>query len=134
MNLEKIFKINIIIQALMFLMIILWGAYVQNTNQEYEINNAFFDLGGILFSIFSILYLMSLLLLYRFVNLGKKLFLPLVILFIILGFLTESINPSQFDKDLVYLIVFFLISPIYFVSQGIIFSLIFFTKIKEKFI
>ena len=134
MNLKKTLKTNIIIQVSMFLIIIIWGAYIQTSNQESEINGTFFDIGGILFSIFSILYLVSLLLIYKFANLGKKLFLPLVTLFIILGFLTEFFNPSQFNKDLLYLIVFYIISPIFFVSQGVIISLIFFSKIKEEFI
>ena len=133
MNLEKNLKKNIILQLFMFLIIIIWGGYVQSTNAENEINNVFINIGGIFFAIFSVLYFISLFLLYKFINLGKKLFLPLVTLFIILGFLNEFLNPSEFNKDIFYLIVFFLISPIFFISQGIIIYLIYFSEIKNKF-
>ena len=133
MNLEKNLKKNIILQLFMFLIIIIWGGYVQSTNAENEINNVFINIGGIFFAIFSVLYFISLFLLYKFINLGKKLFLPLVTLFIILGFLNELLNPSEFNKDIFYLIVFFLISPIFFISQGIIIYLIYFSEIKNKF-
>ena len=60
-------------------------------------------------------------------------FVPAVGFFIVLGFLTELLNPSQFPKDMFYLFTFYIISPIFFIGQGVIISMIYFTEINNKF-
>ena len=133
MNLETIFKLNILAQTFMFVLIISWGGYVQYSNLDNITGGAVTDIGGFLFLIFSISYFFCLYSLYKLKYIGLKLFLPLVGIFIVLGFATEFINPFQFSKDLFYLLIFYIISPVFFVSQGVLISLLYFTEIKNKF-
>ena len=70
---------------------------------------------------------------HKFNNFGKISFLPLIALFIILGFVTEIINPLQITKDLFYIIVFYLVSPILFIMQGVVLSMLFSKEIINYF-
>jgi hypothetical protein len=63
----------------------------------------------------------------------KKLFAPLVALFVVLGFATEVLNPMQIDKNLFYLVIFYIVSPIFFIAQGLVIGMIYFSSINEKF-
>ena len=133
MNLELIFKRTIIIKTVALVLIVFWGAYVQSYNSNNITSNVITDVGGLSFLLFSILYFFTLYFLYMFNFIGKRLFVPLVGCFIILGFLTEFLNPNQFSKDILYFLIFYIISPIFFIGQGVIISLIYFTDIKNKF-
>ena len=134
MNLETIFFRLLFIKTFLFVVIICWGGYVQYITSVSPTSNTIMDIGGIVFSLFSIIYFYAIYCLYRFQYLGKLLFLPLVLIFVILGFLTEFFNPSQFSIDLFYLIVFYVISPLFFVGQGAVLSLMYFTNLKDKFL
>ena len=82
---EKYFKNIILYKSILLILIIIWGGTVQISNAESSDRNNLTDLGGILFSIFSVLYLVTSYQLYNFKVLGKKLFAPLVATFIVLG-------------------------------------------------
>ena len=120
-------------KSILLILIIIWGGTVQISNAESSDRNNLTDLGGILFSIFSVLYLVTSYQLYNFKVLGKKLFAPLVATFIVLGFATETMNPIQIDKNLFYLVIFYIVSPIFFIAQGLVIGMIYFSSIKEKF-
>ena len=130
---EKYFKNIILYKSILLILIIIWGGTVQISNAESSDRNNLTDLGGILFSIFSVLYLITCYQLYNFKVIGKKLFAPLVAAFIVLGFATETINPMQIDKNLFYLIIFYIVSPIFFIAQGLVMGMIYFSSINEKF-
>ncbi len=130
---EKYFKNIILYKSILLILIIIWGGTVQISNAESSDKNNFTDLGGILFSIFSVLYLITCYQLYNFKVLGKKLFAPLVAAFIVLGFATETMNPMQIDKNLFYLVIFYIVSPIFFIAQGLVMGMIYFSNINENF-
>ena len=132
MDVERIYRRMLILKTAMFIIIVSWGAYVQYSSIEKFNDYLFTDFGGPLFSIFTVLYIATSYFLYKFRALGKSLFLPMIIAFIVLGFLTELINPSQFSKDIFYVFVFYIASPVFFVGQGAIFSLLYFTDIRNK--
>ena len=130
---ERYFKNIILLKVAFLFLIITWGGTIQVSNAENSLRNNLTDVGGVLFTIFSVLYLFACYQLYKFNTLGKKLLAPLVLIFIILGFLTELMNPMQIDKDLFFLIIFYVVSPMFFVAQGLIIGMIYFSSIKEKF-
>jgi hypothetical protein len=130
---EKYFKNIILYKSILLILIIIWGGTVQISNAENSDKNNLTDLGGILFSIFALLYLVTCYQLYNFKVLGKKLFAPLVALFVVLGFATEVLNPMQIDKNLFYLVIFYIVSPIFFIAQGLVIGMIYFSSINEKF-
>ena len=130
---EKYFKNIILYKSILLILIIIWGGTVQISSAESSDRNNLTDLGGILFSIFSVLYLITCYQLYNFKVIGKKLFAPLVATFIVLGFATETINPMQIDKNLFYLVIFYIVSPIFFIAQGLVMGMIYLSSINEKF-
>ena len=130
---EKYFKNIILYKSILLILIIIWGGTVQISNAESSDRNNLTDLGGILFSIFSVLYLITCYQLYKFKVLGKKLFAPLVATFIILGFATEVVNPMQIDKNLFYLVIFYIVSPIFFIAQGLVIGMVYFSSISKQF-
>jgi hypothetical protein len=131
---ESTFKNIILLKVALLILIIIWGGTIQISNSESSIRNNLTDLGGILFTLFSVLYLITCYQLYRFKTLGKKLLVSLVLIFIILGFVTELMNPMQIDKDLFFLFIFYIVSPMFFVTQGLVIGMIYFSGIKEKFV
>ena len=131
---ESTFKNIILLKVALLILIIIWGGTIQISNSESSIRNNLTDLGGILFTLFSVLYLITCYQLYKFKTLGKKLLVSLVLIFIILGFVTELINPMQIDKDLFFLFIFYIVSPMFFVTQGLVIGMIYFSGIKEKFV
>ena len=131
---ESTFKNIILLKVALLILIIIWGGTIQISNSESSIRNNLTDLGGILFTLFSVLYLITCYQLYKFKTLGKKLLVFLVLIFIILGFVTELMNPMQIDKDLFFLFIFYIVSPMFFVTQGLVIGMIYFSGIKEKFV
>ena len=97
---ESTFKNIILLKVGLLILIIIWGGAIQLSNSESSVRNNLTDLGGILFTLYSVLYLITCYQLYKFKTLGKKLLVSLVLIFIILGFVTELMNPMQIDKDL----------------------------------
>jgi hypothetical protein len=133
MNLESYFKRIIIYKSLMLVLIIIWGGMVQMSNTSINESNNITGLGGLLFAVFSVAYFFVSYQLYKFKPLGKRLFTPLVLLFIVLGFLSEFINPMEVDKNLYYLFVFYIVSPIFFVAQGVLVGMLYFSRLQPKF-
>ncbi len=131
---ESTFKNIILLKVGLLILIIIWGGTIQFSNSESSVSNNLTDLGGILFTVFSVLYLITCYQLYKFKTLGKKLLVSLVLIFIILGFVTELMNPMQIDKDLFFLFIFYIVSPMFFVTQGLVIGMIYFSSIKEKFV
>lgn len=131
---ESTFKNIILLKVGLLILIIIWGGAIQLSNSESSVRNNLTDLGGILFTLFSVLYLITCYQLYKFKTLGKKLLVSLVLIFIILGFVTELMNPMQIDKDLFFLFIFYIVSPMFFVTQGLVIGMIYFSSIKEKFV
>ena len=130
---ESTFKNIILLKVGLLILIIIWGGTIQLSNSESSVRNNLTDLGGILFTLYSVLYLITCYQLYKFKTLGKKLLVSLVLIFIILGFVTELMNPMQIDKGLFFLFIFYIVSPMFFVTQGLVIGIIYFSSIKEKF-
>ena len=118
--------------AVVLLLIIVWGGYQTTTNTNQATASAI-DIGGLVFMLFSVAYFVNSYLLYQFKPLGKITYLPLVISFIVIGFLGELISPMEVNKDLFYLVIFYIVSPIFFIAQGVILGLIYFSSIEETF-
>ena len=59
--------------------------------------------------------------------------MPLVLLFIILGFLSEIVNPMAVSKNLFYLFIFYIVSPLFFVVQGTVGAMLYFSDIRQRF-
>ena len=91
------------------------------------------DIGNALFIVFSILYLLNSFLLIKLKRLGRLTYLPMVLLFVFLGFLSEILNPMQIKQDYFFLVVFYIISPLFFIMQGVVLSMLNSNSVKEFF-
>jgi len=130
---ETYFKQLIIINVVLFVLIIIWGGTVQmNDGNNSEVNN-FSTIRNFLFALFSLSYFFASYKIYKFKNVGKKLFVPLVLTFIILGFLGEFLYSLEINQDLFYLIIFYIVSPLFFVVQGIVAGMLYFSEISNNF-
>ena len=130
---KKYFKNIILCKSILLILIIIWGGTVQISNAENIGRNSLTDLGGVLFSVFSVLYLMTCYQLYNFKVVSKKVFPLLVALFLVLGFVTEVVNPMQIDKNLFCLVIFYIVSPIFFIAQGLVIGMVYFSSISQQF-
>lgn len=130
---DDIFKRLIVYKVLMLVLIIIWGGSVQMSNVDNSDSNNLTDLGGVFFFTFSVVYFIVCYQLYSFKPVGKRLFMPLVLLFIILGFLSEIVNPMAVSKNLFYLFVFYIVSPLFFVVQGTVGAMLYFSDICQRF-
>ena len=130
---DDIFKRLIVYKVLMLLLIIIWGGSVQMSNVDNSDSNNLTDLGGVFFFTFSVVYFIVCYQLYSFKPVGKRLFMPLVLLFIILGFLSEIVNPMAVSKNLFYLFIFYIVSPLFFVVQGTVGAMLYFSDIRQRF-
>ena len=130
---DDIFKRLIVYKVLMLVLIIIWGGSVQMINVDNSDSNNLTDLGGVFFFTFSVVYFIVCYQLYSFKPVGKRLFMPLVLLFIILGFLSEIVNPMAVSKNLFYLFIFYIVSPLFFVVQGTVGAMLYFSDICQRF-
>ena len=130
---DDIFKRLIVYKALMLVLIIIWGGSVQMSNVDNSDSNNLTDLGGVFFFTFSVVYFIVCYQLYSFKPVGKRLFTPLVLLFIILGFLSEIVNPMAVSKNLFYLFIFYIVSPLFFVVQGTVGAMLYFSDVRQRF-
>ena len=130
---DDIFKRLIIYKVLMLVLIIIWCGSVQMSNVDNSDSNNLTDLGGVFFFTFSVVYFIVCYQLYSFKPVGKRLFMPLVLLFIILGFLSEIVNPMAVSKNLFYLFIFYIVSPLFFVVQGTVGAMLYFSDIRQRF-
>ena len=133
MDLKKKFHKILIFKAILFFLIVIWGGYNQIVTSNIDSDFSFLDIGGLGFLIFSIFYLWSCYSLYKLKKNSRVFFLSLVFLFVIFGFLAELIKPMQINHDFFYIFVFYIVSPLFFILQGIILTLIYFTDLKFNF-
>ena len=129
---NNILRKIVVSNAVVLLLIIVWGGYQTTTNTDQTPASAT-NIGGLVFMLFSVAYFVNSYLLYQFKPLGKISYLPLVISFIVIGFLGELYSPMEVNKDLFYLFIFYIVSPIFFIAQGVILGLIYFTSLGETF-
>ena len=116
---NSFFKNAVLLKSLLFLIIIFWGGY-NSINVGTSSDGEFVtDFGNALFVVFSILYLLNSFFLIKFNRIGRLTYLPMVLLFVFLGFLSEILNPMQIKQDYFFLVVFYIISPLFFIMQGI---------------
>ena len=134
MDLKKNFHKILIFKAMLFFLIVIWGGYNQIVTSNIDNDLSFLDIGGLGFLIFSIFYLWSCYYLYILKKNSRVLFLSLVFLFVVFGFLAELIKPMQINHDFFYIFVFYIVSPLFFILQGIILTLIYFTDLKFNFV
>ena len=130
---DDIFKRLIVYKVLMLVLIIIWGGSVQMSIVDNSDSNNLTDLGGVFFFTFSVVYFIVCYQLYSFKPVGKRLFMPLVLLFIILGFLSEIVNPMAVSKNRFYLFIFYIVSPLFFVVQGTVGAMLYFSDIRQRF-
>ena len=130
---ETSFKKLILVKSFLFLLIVFWGGYNSAmVNTASSIDNLT-DIGNVLFLIFSILYMLNAFFLTRLKTLGRLTYLPLVILFIFLGFISELSNPMQIKNDYFYLFIFYVVSPLFFIMQGFVLCMLMSKGFREVF-
>ena len=130
---ENDFQKVVLVKSLLFVLILFWGGYnstVMNTSGSREY---FTDVGNVLFLFFSIFYMFNAFLLIKHKNLGRLTYLPLALLFVFLGFISELLNPMQIKQDYFYLFTFYIISPLFFIMQGVVLAMLMSKSVQEKF-
>ena len=123
----------VLVKSLLFLLIVLWGGYNSTLVNTKGSTEYFTDVGNILFLVFSIIYIFNAFFLIKFKNLGRLTYLPLVLLFVFLGFISELFNPMQIKQDYFYLFTFYIISPLFFIMQGVVFTMLMSKSVQENF-
>ena len=130
---NSFFKNAVLLKSLLFLIIIFWGGY-NSINVGISSDSEFVtDIGNAVFIVFSILYLLNSFFLIKFNRIGRLTYLPMVLLFVFLGFLSEILNPMQIKQDYFFLVVFYIISPLFFIMQGMVLSMLTSKSVKEFF-
>ena len=130
---ENDFKKAVLVKSFLFLLIVFWGGYnstVTNTNGSTKY---FTDIGNVLFLVFSIIYMLNTFYLIKFKNFGRMTYLPLVLLFVFLGFISELFNPMQIKQDYFYIFTFYIISPLFFIMQGVVLTMLMSKSVQENF-
>ena len=130
---ETYLKTVVLVKSFLFLLIVFWGGYnsvMVTTNPSRE---NFTDIGSVLFLIFSIFYMLNAFFLIRLKTLGRLTYLPLVIIFIFLGFISELFNPMQIKNDYFYLFIFYIVSPLFFIMQGFVLCMLMSKSGREVF-
>ena len=123
----------VLVKSLLFLIIVLWGGYNSTLVNTKGSTEYFTDVGNILFFIFSVIYMFNSFFLIKLKNLGRLTYLPLVLLFVFLGFISELFNPMQIKQDYFYLFTFYIISPLFFIMQGVVLTMLMSKSVQEKF-
>ena len=127
------FKKVVLVKSLLFSLIVFWGGYnsiVMNTNGSIDYLT---DVGNALFLFFSIIYLFNAFFLIKLKDLGRLTYLPLVLLFVFLGFISELFNPMQIKQDYFYIFTFYIISPLFFIMQGVVLTMLMSKSFQENF-
>ena len=130
---NKVYKRAILVKSFLFLLIVLWGGYNSTIVSAKRSTEYFTDVGNILFLFFSIIYMFNAFFLIKLKNLGRLTYLPLVLLFVFLGFISELFNPMQIKQDYFYLFIFYIISPLFFIMQGIVLTMLMSKNVQENF-
>ena len=127
------FKKAVFVKSLLFLLIVFWGGY-NSTVMDTSGNRQYYtDVGNVLFFFFSIIYMLNAFFLIKLKNFGRLTYLPLVLLFVFLGFLSELLNPMQIKQDYFYLFIFYIISPLFFIMQGVVLTMLMSKSVQENF-
>ena len=127
------FKNAVLVKAILFLMIVCWGGYNATVMSPNGSRAYFTDVGNILFLIFSIVYLSNAFFLLKLKSLGRLTYLPLILLFVFLGFISELFNPMQIKQDYFYIFTFYIISPLFFIMQGVVLTMMMSKSVQENF-
>ncbi len=127
------FKKAVFVKSLLFLLIVFWGGYNSTVMDTSGSRQYYTDVGNVLFLFFSIIYMLNAFFLIKLKNLGRLTYLPLVLLFVFLGFLSELLNPMQIKQDYFYLFIFYIISPLFFIMQGIVLTMLMSKSVQENF-
>ena len=127
------FKKVVFVKSLLFLLIVFWGGYNSTVMDTSGSTQYYTDVGNVLFFFFSIIYILNAFFLIKLKNFGRLTYLPLVLLFVFLGFLSELLNPMQIKQDYFYLFIFYIISPLFFILQGIVLSMLMSKSVQENF-
>ena len=127
------FKKAVFVKSLLFLLIVFWGGYNSTVMDTSGSRQYYTDVGNVLFLFFSIIYLLNAFFLIKLKNFGRLTYLPLVLLFVFLGFLSELLNPMQIKQDYFYLFIFYIISPLFFIMQGVVLALLMSKSVQEHF-
>mgnify|MGYP003325539735 CR=1 FL=1 len=130
---QNAFTKAVLVKSFLFLLIVLWGGYNSSLVGTKGSAEYFTDVGNILFLFFSIIYMFNAFFLIKLKNLGRLTYLPLVLLFVFLGFLSELLNPMQIKHDYFYLFIFYIISPLFFIMQGVIVTMLMSKSVEENF-
>ena len=128
---ETSFKKAVLAKSFLFLLIVFWGGYNSAMVNTASSSENVTDIGNVLFLIFSILYMLNAFFLIRLKPLGRLTYLPLVILFIFLGFISELFNPMQIKNDYFYLFIFYIVSPLFFIMQGFVLCILMSKNVRE---
>ena len=123
----------VLVKSLLFLLIVLWGGYNSTLVSTKNNTEYFTDVGNILFLVFSIIYMFNAFFLIKLRNLGRLTYLPLVLLFVFLGFISELFNPMQIKQDYFYIFTFYIISPLFFIMQGVVLTMLMSKSVQENF-
>ena len=127
------FKKAVLVKSLLFLLIVLWGGYNSTVINTTGSSEYLTDVGNVLFLVFAIIYMFNAFFLMKLKNLGRLTYLPLVLLFVFLGFISELFNPMQIKQDYFYLFIFYIISPLFFIMQGIVLTMLMSKGVQEYF-
>lgn len=123
----------VLVKSLLFLLIVLWGGYNSTLVSTKGSAEYFTDVGNILFFVFTIIYMFNAFFLTKLKKLARLTYLPLVLLFVFLGFISELFNPMQIKQDYFYLFIFYIISPLFFIMQGMVLSMLMSKSVQENF-
>ena len=127
------FKKVVFVKSFLFLLIVFWGGYNSSVTDTSGSRQYYTDVGNVLFFFFSIIYMLNAFFLIKLKNLGRLTYLPLVILFVFLGFISELFNPMQIKQDYFYLFTFYIISPLFFIMQGVVLTMLMSKSVQENF-
>ena len=123
----------VLVKSLLFLLIVLWGGYNSTLVNTKGSTEYFTDVGNILFLVFSIIYIANSFFLLKLKNVGRLTYLPLVLLFVFLGFISELFNPMQIKQDYFYIFTFYIISPLFFIMQGVVVTMLMSKSVQDNF-
>ena len=127
------FKKAVFVKSLLFLLIVFWGGYNSTVMDTSGSRQYYTDVGNVLFFFFSIIYMLNAFFLIKLKNLGRLTYLPLVLLFVFLGFISELFNPMQIKQDYFYIFTFYIISPLFFIMQGVVLTMLMSKSVQENF-
>ena len=123
----------VLVKSFLFLLIVLWGSYNSTVIDTSGSRQYYTDVGNVLFFFFSIIYILNAFFLIKLKNLGRLTYLPLVLLFVFLGFISELFNPMQIKQDYFYIFTFYIIAPLFFIMQGVVLTMLMSKSVQENF-